>query len=212
MKKLLSIALLALASAAQATIVQVAAPGALGPGPITLETFEGALGAGVTYSASSSITIGNAGTYASGGTASGTRGLSASSFPDPITLTFAAPTSSVGMYFGNDDICCSSGFTAYLDIFNAGGLIGTIGVEANMNDFADQFIGFTSDELVTKVTIRYGNGSDVGLYTFIDDVQFNVAAAPLPEPASLALAGAAMAAVAFVGRRRGTKGAKPAAN
>ena len=44
MKKLLSIALLALASAAQATIVQVAAPGALGPGPMTLETFEGAPG------------------------------------------------------------------------------------------------------------------------------------------------------------------------
>jgi hypothetical protein len=67
------------------------------------------------------------------------------------------------------------GFVASLDVFDAGGLIGTISLTANMNDFADQFLGFNSDELVTSVTLRYGSGSDVGLFHYIDDVYFNVA-------------------------------------
>lgn len=79
--------------------------------------------------------------------------------------------------------------------------IGTIGVTANMNDDVDQFIGFNSDEQVTSVTIRYGSGQDVSLYTYIDDVYFNTATDVIPEPATLTVFGLGGLA-ALIRRRR----------
>ncbi|MBU2712421.1 PEP-CTERM sorting domain-containing protein [Zooshikella harenae] len=185
--------ILATSFSTHAVITQVGSTAGMSQGPYALEDFEDAsFVSGFTASASSGVSTVSAGTYASGGTPSGTSGLSTGTFPDPIMVAFATPASSVGMYFGNDDTCCSSTFTAFLDIFDVGGLIGTIGVVANMNDFADQFIGFISDEAVTKVTLRYGTGSDVGLYHYIDDLQFNNAGTtpepdPIPEPGTLGL-------------------------
>jgi hypothetical protein len=99
-------------------------------------------------------------------------------------MTFVRPAQSVGMYFGNDELCCgvTEAFSAYLDIYGSSGLLDTIGVQANMNDFVDQFIGFNSDTPVTSVTIRYGSGSDVELYHYIDDFQFSI-----PEPSTFIL-------------------------
>jgi hypothetical protein len=163
---------------ANATITQVFDPGSLTGGPFTIEDFEDdAFEPGITYSASSGVQRASAASFARSVTPSGFWGLSSNSPPDPISLTFdlETPASSVGMWFGNDDTCCSTGFVASLDIFDAGGFIGTISLAANMNDFADQFLGFNSTELVTSVTLRYGSGSDVDLFHYIDDVYFNVA-------------------------------------
>ncbi len=181
-----------------ATITQAFSLAELNQGPYTLETFEsGITTPGVIYSASGGVSQAYAPVYASSVTPSGSYGLSntsLSSFAPPLTLSFAVPTSSVGMYFGNDDSCCVSAFSAFLDIFGVGGLLGTISVSANMNDFADQFLGFTSDQLVDSVTLRYATDSgagisNVGLFLYIDDVRFNVANATVPEPAIWTLLG-----------------------
>jgi hypothetical protein len=170
---------------ASAAIVQVFTPGSLS-GTTAVEDFEdNTFIPGVNFSAASGVQIVTSGAYAGSVTPSGTQGLAGNSFPDPITISFTNAVSSAGFFFGNDDTCCSAVFTANLDIFNGATLLGTISATANMNDFADQFLGFntTAGETVTSMTIRYGSGSDVGLYTYIDDVRF--AQAPtqsVPEP------------------------------
>ncbi|MGI0119002.1 PEP-CTERM sorting domain-containing protein [Zooshikella sp. RANM57] len=185
--------ILALSFSAHAVITQVGSTAGMSQGPYALEDFEdGSFVPGFTASSSSGVALASASSHTSGVTPSGTQGLSTNTYPDPIMIDFDTPASSVGMYFGNDDTCCSSTFTAFLDIFDVGGLIDTISVVANMNDFADQFIGFVSDEAVTSVTLRYGTGSDVGLFHYIDDLQFNNAGTtpepdPIPEPGTLGL-------------------------
>ena len=190
--------LFAVSMASNAAIVQVADPGDMTQGPYTTEDFEdAAFTPGATYNAASGVRL----LGGSGIEHTGRSGLSTNTFPNPITISFAMPTSSVGLWFGNDDVCCSSGFTAFLDIFGTTGLIGTISEVANMNDINDQFLGFISDESVTSVNLRYGSGSDVGLFHGIDDVMFNAAAA-VPEPGTLALLGLAFAGLAAARRGR----------
>ncbi|RVT84970.1 PEP-CTERM sorting domain-containing protein [Inhella crocodyli] len=181
-----------------AGVVQVSGPAGMSQGTYTTEDFEdGAFAPGAAYSASSGIRrLGGSGIQHAGNF-----GLTTNSFPDPITISFAAPTSSVGLWFGNDDLCCSRGFTAFMDVFDANGWLATLSVVANMNDVNDQFLGFISDELVTSVTVRYGSGSDVGLFHGIDDVMFN--AAQVPEPGSLALGGLAL--LGFAASRKSRK-------
>lgn len=203
MKKLIAILFMTVISAsAHATIVQAFAPADLGPGPFTLENFEdGVFESGAVYSSSSGVRILSAASASGSVTPSGVNGLSTNSFPDPIKLTFSSATSSVGLFFGNDDTCCAASFTAFLDIFDLSGLIGTIGVTANMNDFADQFLGFTSDEMVTSVVVRYGSGSDVGLFHYIDDVRFNLAPNQVPEPTTLSILALGLAGLGFARRK-----------
>lgn len=195
-------ALLLLANTATAAITQVASVAGLTQGPYALETFDDlTLVPGVTASAASGVqTIGVA---AAPSYPSPTTGLMTILPREPITFTFATAASSVGMFFGNDDTCCATTFRAALDVFGAGGLIDTIFVTANMNDAVDQFIGFISDELVTSVTLRYGNGSDVDLFTVVDDLRFNAVGLPqVPLPAGWPLAVTGLAALGLLHRRR----------
>jgi PEP-CTERM motif-containing protein len=174
------------ASADPITIVQVHRPAQL-IGPLVIETFEHpAFTPGVRFEASEGVSRVSAEAASSGVTPSGRFGLIPNTFPAPIDLFFSSPVSSVGMFFGNDDRCCSSGFTAFLDAFAGETLLGTVGVQANMNDFADQFIGFNSAAPVSRARIRFG-ANDVGLFTFIDDVHFNRNAGAVPEPGTLIL-------------------------
>ena len=189
-----------------AAIIQVFDPANLTGGTFTVEDFEdAALDPGASYSAPTGGVARVGAFVASWGTPSGVSGMGTITAPDSITIDFALPASAVGFWFGNDSTCCSAGFDANLDIYGASGLLGTISVTANMNDFADQFIGFNSDLSVTSVTLRFGTGSDVSLAQYIDDLYFNDAAAAsvgAPEPASLLLLGAGAAVLGFRGRRK----------
>jgi hypothetical protein len=196
-----------------ASIIQINNSGNMYQGPYSLIDFEnnddffvnadGHLESvlGVTFHTSDGETDFYSSGLAGGVTPSGSRGLTPRflEFPKPIIMEFAKPTSSVGMFFGNDDSCCTSGFNASLDIWGISGYIDTITVAANMNDYADQFIGFVSDELVTSVVIRYPTLQDeIGLITYIDDVQFNV----VPETSILLLMATGIVGIVFVHRKR----------
>jgi hypothetical protein len=149
---------------------------------------------GVSFSSNSGITRYTSGAASGGVTTSGLWGLSTSSAPEPILFNFALgrPARSVGMFFGNDDpTYATGGFTAYLDVYGTSGLLGTIGVQANMNDFVDQFLGVNSASPITSLQLRYGSGFDVSLFHYIDDFQFSI----VPEPAGAVATGWILAAV-----------------
>ena len=198
MRNLVIMAAMLLCCSAQATIIQVASTAGMTQGSYTVEDFEDAtFVTGASFASSSGVRRHSG----DGVEHTGSWGLITNNAPDPISTNIALGgyASSIGMWFGNDDTCCSGGFTAYLDIYGSAGLIDTISVVANMNDSNDQFIGFISDELVSSVTIRYGTGSDVNLFHAIDDVMFN--SVSVPESGTLALLGLGLASLVRMRRR-----------
>ena len=185
------------ATSASTAVTQVFSPAGMTQGPYLVENFEDAIFVpGATFTASSGIRR-----FSGDGVEhTGAWGLTTNSFPDPITISFGVTASSMGLWFGNDDTCCSSGFTANLDIFAVSGLLGTISIVANMNDRNDQFLGFISNELVTSVTHRYGTGANVSLFHAIDDVMFNTS--QVPEPGTLAILGFGLVGLGYARRRK----------
>ncbi|MHC5024125.1 MAG: hypothetical protein ACYTGG_09465, partial [Planctomycetota bacterium] len=150
-------------------------PGGLSQGPYSVEDFEdGAFLPGASYSSGSGIppTLVLASSFAGNVTPSGVQGLASGTFPDTIRVDFTTPVTSAGLWFGNDDLCCSTGFNARLEAYDAFGLVGTVVLPANMNDFADQFVGFNSSNAITHMIIHFGNDTE-GLFIYIDDVYFN---------------------------------------
>ncbi|MBS1827322.1 MAG: PEP-CTERM sorting domain-containing protein [Acidobacteria bacterium] len=187
----------ALAASSYGAVVQALTPGDLAPGPFTIHDFESVAGGpGATYSATNGVQT----SPATGVPHSGSLTLTTNQFPEPITITFDNPVTAFGLWFGNDDTCCSSGFDANLDVYDANGFLATVSVAANMNDAHDQFLGFNSSEHVTSVVLRYGSGSDVGLFHSIDDVQFNTADS-VPEPSTFLLGASSLAALIALRRR-----------
>ena len=177
---------------ADAEFTQIASPDELRPG-FTVEDFEDdVFEIGASYSAPGGVRRLNSASISSSVTPSGSAGLTTENFPEPITISFDTPASSVGLWFGNDDPDFSDGFNANLEIFGETGLLETLSVTANLNDFADQFIGFNGDEAVTSVAIRFGDNAE-DLFTYIDDVHFNA----VPEPSSVCFLGIVAVALGF---------------
>ncbi|MDE1465207.1 hypothetical protein [Spartinivicinus poritis] len=176
-------------SASASLITQVNSVDGLGDqANFKIENFEdNQLSAGINFSSSTGVYNAPADDFSSGHTPSGKYGLTTNSYPDPITMTFKNPTTALGLFFGNDDTCCTDNFTAYLDIFTNSGEVETISVIANMNNWADQFIGFVSEILITKVVFRYGFDGTAPLHVFIDDVRYKATAESISLPGTLSL-------------------------
>ena len=193
-----------------AAVVQVFSSAQLTQGPYSLETFDDlSFVPGVTITGTSPLAIADSTSapyYPSGNT-----GLMLTELPTEFlganfNISFASPASSVGMFFGNDDTCCSIGFSANLDLFTSSGYLTTISVAANMNDGVDQFIGFNSDQLISSVSLRYGTGFDVALFPVIDDLYFNVAGeSTVPLPAALPLFASGLGVLELLGWRKKKK-------
>lgn len=187
----LAFAAVLLATPAAAAVTQVFAPGDL-PGTLTVEDFEdGVYVPGFSVTASGGvIEQASAGGYASGGTPSGSFGISSSQVMSSLIFDFSGPVRAGGLWFGNDDTCCASTTTGLLQIYSASGLEGTVSLVANMNDFADQFLGFSTDFDVTQIVFNFDPGS-TDLFRYVDDLTFGpggaVVGGGVPEPATWAL-------------------------
>lgn len=188
---------LACASPAAAQIVQLTSPAQITT--TYLNDFETVRDSGpVTWDAGA---IQPASSFASGVTTSGSSGLASDTFPQALTASLASSYGAVGLYFGNDDLCCSSGFSATLTVFSGLTNLGSVTVAANMNDFVDQFIGLSSVTPFDRVTISYGN--DTSLYTYIDDFRLGAAVSgAVPEPSTWAMMLLGFGAVGVSLRRR----------
>lgn len=181
----LSVAVLAgLATPAGAQVAALTSPGQIAT--IYLNNFDTGVknGGPVTFDAGS--VIDTATNFSNGVTTSGAFGLRSQSFPGLITANLSSSYNAVGLYFGNDDVCCSTGFSPILSAYNGATLLGSVSVVANMNDNVDQFIGLSSVTAFDRITISYGTAS---LYAFIDDFRLGTpaAAGAVPEPATWAM-------------------------
>lgn len=183
-------------AAAQATIIQLAGPASMTT--TFVNNFETAVNAGpVTFNSGTQLF--SACFASSCVTTSGSKGLLSQNAPATITASLSGDYKTVGMYFGNDDTCCSTGFSALLQVYNGAILLGGVSVVANMNDYVDQFIGLSSTTAFDKVTISYGGEY---LYGFIDDFRIGSSSGAVPEPASWAMLIAGFGLTGAAMRRR----------
>ena len=138
---------------------------------------------------------------ATGGvTSSGDYGLVEYRSDEPLTCILSQAAYEVGMFFGNVNW---GAFDAVLEVYDAGNaLLGNVSVTANINDWADQFIGLSSDVAFNRVDIRYTRPGAEYLAVFIDDFTVGFDAAPVPEPATMLLLGAGLLGLVGLGRKK----------
>lgn len=202
LKAISAISFLAIAGSANAAFVQLVSPGAMS-GPVTTLNFDSGVvnGANMSFEAGAAIVTTGFSTMHSG-----LFGLAeASPFttgPDNLA-NFSTGVYQVGMYFGNDDRCCTSGFTATLSAYDSlDNLIGAVSVVANMNDSADQFLGIQTDTLIFKTILDYGTANP-SLWGVIDDFSYGGnSLGTVPEPASFALLAFGLICVAASRKRK----------
>lgn len=122
------------------------------------------------------------------------------------------PHSFLSMDFGNDDPSFTiPGQRAVLTVYLGAALVGQTFVVMNRNDVMDQTIGFNFgpfDNFTFAFTDAAGNpftggpGTNVGLIEVIDNITFDVADAPIPEPATWAMMILGFGGVGAILRRR----------
>ena len=120
-----------------------------------------------------------------------------------ILINFDAASSSLSMFFGNDDACCSAaGDLAWLELFDGATSVGLVSVVMNRNDLTDQSISASAPSFNSAV-FWYGNaaGVPINLIEAIDNIEFSAANA-IPEPSQLALIAVALAGLGWARRRR----------
>jgi hypothetical protein len=152
--------------------------------------------ASVSFDAQASLQP--SGTWTEGVTPSGTQGLVESLGDAPLNGTFSSYYTSMGFWFGNDDF--GLGFDAILEVFDGATSLGAVSLAANRNDFADQFIGLTSDTAFNKFQISYERPEASGLSVYIDDIYAGESA--VPEPSILSLMVLALAGLGIRSRRK----------
>jgi hypothetical protein len=123
-----------------------------------------------------------------------------------ILINFDTAASSLSMFFGNDDSCCSaSGDRAWLELFNGTTSVGLTSVVMNRNDLTDQSINLAAASFNSAV-FWYGDASGraINLIEAIDNISFtNAKATPaIPEPGMLSLIGIALAGLGLSRRKR----------
>lgn len=178
---------------AGADVIGVFSP-ALLSSRLTVVTFEEAW-SGVEILSSDSTRL--AAEYSGGLTTSGVFGM-ASRGRDEMIFDFLGTVTEGGLYFGNDDPrCCGGPFTAHLSLFTGSTWLGEVALVANMNDYVDQFLGFSSTEPVTRARLRYGIERPTNHALFVDDLMFGTPTA-VPEPASVLLLALGLALVVRV--------------
>ncbi len=194
MKKIICLFVCLFASAANATIVQLADPSGLS----LSNNFENSVdNTDATFSSTSQAL---ASSFASSVTPSGIYGISNNSSIEPLVGNLSSPTTAMGIWFGNDDFNLT--FDAILEVFNGATSLGSIRVQSNANDFADQFLGLSSTVAFDSFQVSYERPNAQGLYIYLDDLYLGESSAPIPEPASLALLGLGLAGIGFSRKRK----------
>jgi len=108
---------------------------------------------------------------------SGARGVFVDK-PLPLIGLLSAENYGVGMWFGNDDYNLE--FDAILEVFAGSDLLGEVRVAANRNDYADQFIGLSSDMAFDRFHLTYERPQAQRLGIWIDDLYLQRSPIPLP--------------------------------
>jgi hypothetical protein len=119
-----------------------------------------------------------------------------------LTFSFATPIQAFGAYFSGiqtnffmDSITFSDGTSQTVLIPGTG---------TNSFTGALDFVGFTDvGKSITSVTVNAGSFTAGGWdFIGVDDVRFQAPTTPVPEPASLAIFGTALAGLGLIRRRR----------
>lgn len=105
--------------------------------------------------------------------------------PLPLVGELTAPNYAMGMWFGNDDY--NMIFDAILEVFSGTQSLGIVEVVSNANDWADQFIGLSSNMAFDRFELTYQRPQAGNLGIWIDDLYLSKSAVSVPVPATALL-------------------------